>query len=78
MLGMKYKLIFTDFNMPIMDGVEACRGLREILEDEPTIVGVTGYASSNYHQIGMDAGMNAVVSKPMYFQTMKAILAKYY
>ena len=30
-LSMKYKLIFIDFNMPVMDGIEATRGLREIL-----------------------------------------------
>ena len=49
LLGMQYKLIFTDFNMPVMNGIEATKNLREILEDEPIIVGVTGYASSEYH-----------------------------
>ena len=23
LLGMRYQLIFTDFNMPVMDGIEA-------------------------------------------------------
>jgi CheY-like chemotaxis protein len=27
-LGMTYKLVFTDFNMPIMDGLEATKALR--------------------------------------------------
>jgi hypothetical protein len=41
-------------------------------------VGVTGYASSKYHQIGHEAGMDAVIAKPMYVQTLKEILDKYY
>ena len=52
LLGMRYQLIFTDFNMPVMDGIEATKRLREILFDDPIIVGVTGYASTEYHQIG--------------------------
>jgi CheY-like chemotaxis protein len=35
--------------MPVMDGIEATKRLREILEDDPIIVGVTGYASTEYH-----------------------------
>ena len=50
--GMRYKLMFTDFNMPIMDGLEATKRLRQIFGTETVIVGVKGYASSNYHQIG--------------------------
>ena len=50
--GIEYKLIFTDFNMPIMDGVEATKRLRAILGETPIIVGVTGYATNKYHQIG--------------------------
>ena len=52
--------------MPVMDGLEATKKLREILGSETPIVGVTGYASSKYHTIGKNAGMNEVVSKPMY------------
>ena len=66
-----YRLILTDFNMPVMDGLEATRKLREILGDEVPIVGVTGYASSKYHKIGKEAGMNEVISKPMYISTLR-------
>lgn len=27
-MGFKYKLIFTDFNMPVMDGIEATKQIR--------------------------------------------------
>lgn len=50
-MGISYKLIFTDFNMPIMNGLEATAKIRETLDgaEQPIIVGVTGYASSKYH-----------------------------
>jgi two-component system sensor histidine kinase/response regulator len=46
-LGMNYKLIFTDFNMPVMDGIETTKNLRKMLsgQSQPIICGVTGYAS---------------------------------
>jgi CheY-like chemotaxis protein len=76
---MSYKLIFTDFNMPVMDGIETAARLREIFVDrQPIIVGVTGYASSKYHQIGVEAGMDTVIAKPMYVQILKEVLEKYY
>ena len=43
--GFKYRLILTDFNMPVMDGLEASTKLREILGTEVPIIGITGYAS---------------------------------
>ena len=44
----KYKMILTDFSMPVMDGLEATKRLREILGDNVPIVGVTGHASDKY------------------------------
>ena len=31
---MSYKIIFTDFKMPILDGIEATKQMRKILADE--------------------------------------------
>jgi two-component system sensor histidine kinase/response regulator len=75
---MNYSLIFTDFNMPVMDGVEATKRLRQLLGDEPTIIGVTGYATNKYHKMGKEAGMNEVISKPVYIDTLRKIITKYY
>ena len=44
----KYKMILTDFSMPVMDGLEATKRLREILGDKVPIVGVTGHATDKY------------------------------
>ena len=32
--GLKYKLIFTDFDMPIMDGIISTSKIRNYLENE--------------------------------------------
>ena len=47
---MKYDIILTDFNMPVMDGIKATYKIREFLseinlseEDSPIIVGITGH-----------------------------------
>ena len=44
--GMRYSLIFTDFSMPVMDGIEATSKIRSYLKakkEHPIIIGVTGH-----------------------------------
>ena len=43
--------------MPQMDGLESTKKIREILGDNIPIIGVTGYASAEYHVIGKEVGM---------------------
>lgn len=46
--------IFTDFSMPIIDGIESTKKIRKFLRDHgsknkhPIIVGVTGHATEEY------------------------------
>lgn len=77
-------LIFTDFNMPGMSGIEATLKMREYLdnkginrEKQPKIIGVTGNASRDFNLEGEKVGMNMVVTKPMYVRDLKSILKKY-
>ena len=82
---MSYKFIFTDFNMPIMNGIESTRLIRKHLSKElklpkdkqPTIIGVTGHALDLYKQEGIKAGMDEVMSKPIYLDDLKEVLKKY-
>ena len=63
---MTYKVIFTDFKMPKMDGIDATKKIREVLseylnvniEDQPKIYGVTGYVLEKYKNKGIRAGMD--------------------
>jgi len=82
--SMSYSVIFTDFSMPIMDGIDATRKIREFLtnemaiplENQPTIIGVTGHINSQFAILGERAGMNEVVPKPIYLSSMVQILTK--
>ena len=60
-------LIFMDCQMPVMNGFEATRAIREL--DDPVrsgvpIVALTASALPEERQRCLDAGMSAVVSKP--------------
>jgi CheY-like chemotaxis protein len=79
---MKYKFIFTDFNMPEMDGIQASYKMREFLEidmqlprkDQPKIIGLTGHVEDNFKLNGMRAGMDDVKGKPIYLREIEEIL----
>ena len=50
-----YKIIFLDFNMPVMDGIEAATQIRATLnqhkigeEHQPKIIGVTGHVQARF------------------------------
>lgn len=51
-----YKLIFTDFSMPIMDGIESVTRMRRYLDQElkitkseqPIVIGLTGHIGEEF------------------------------
>jgi len=84
-IGINYKLIFTDFSMPSMDGIEAVHLIRQFfreknvpLESQPHIIGVTGHVHDDFTNLGIQAGMNEIVSKPLIYPQMAKIIEKFY
>ena len=83
--GIKYKVIFTDFSMPIMDGIEATKHIRAYLnnqlklnkENQPLIVGITGHVQESFKRMGFDAGMNEIIHKPVNKDHLMEVLIKY-
>jgi len=83
--GMSYKIIFTDFKMPIMDGIDATQHIRRILtddyhltrEDQPQIIGVTGHVLNIYKQKGLKAGMDNILPKPLYVDELNKVLLQH-
>ena len=67
-----YDLIFMDCQMPIMDGFEATREIRQLnLSRPPVIMAVTAGTSSDEQAICLEAGMNGVIAKPFSHQTIQ-------
>ena len=76
-----YLMIFMDFNMPVMDGIEATKLLTEkiinnSLQNTP-IIGITAYISQEDRNKGMMAGMREVLEKPIKKEELKAVLERY-
>ena len=74
----KFNLILMDCNMPLMDGYEATRRVREYLylknQPQPIISAVTGHVEQEYIDFAVMAGMNQVLSKPVNYLLLKDLL----
>lgn len=59
-------MIFVDLGLPDQDGIKAIAQLRQSLPgSRPAIIVVTGDTDPKRHQAAMDAGAQAVITKPM-------------
>ena len=75
-------LIVLDVMMPEMDGIEACREIKQIPELSDTIIVFLTARSEDYSQIaGFDAGADDYVTKPVkpriLISRIKALLRRY-
>ena len=62
----KPDLIILDIMMPVMDGIEACRHLRQIPELKNTIITFLTARNEEYSQIaGFDVGADDYITKPI-------------
>ena len=72
----KFDLILMDIKMPIMDGMEATRLIREKYPDLP-IVALTANAFDSDRTMAMEAGCNDFLSKPVSSQLCIETIKKY-
>ncbi|MEB3227060.1 MAG: response regulator [Synechocystis sp.] len=71
-----FDLILMDIQMPIMDGLDACRHIRQTLlkDQQPKIVAMTANAMAGDRQACFDAGMDDYLSKPIVIQELRDLL----
>ena len=74
-----YEVVFMDWHMPVMNGVEACRRIQTLaLAEPPHMVLVTAYGREEVFHQAEDAGIKDVLVKPLnasvLFDTMMRIL----
>ena len=72
-----FDLVLMDIRMPEMDGVEAARGLRQLLpvEQMPRIYAMTAGVDAEDEQACLDAGMAGFLPKPVVMADLQALLA---
>jgi len=73
--GNIYDVIFMDHMMPVMDGVEATRIIREMGYDKP-IVALTANAVVGQADIFLGKGFNDFISKPIDIRQLNTVLNK--
>ena len=77
----KYDIIFMDIQMPVMDGVEATKNIRnnaENLSHESIIFALTANISKKDIDLYLKDGMDDYLNKPYKPNQIKEVLAKYF
>jgi len=74
-----YDIAFMDCQMPIMDGFEATRRIRQLEEPycSTPIVAITAHAMKEDREKCLQSGMNDYLSKPVSREYLTAIINKY-
>jgi CheY-like chemotaxis protein len=69
-------LVLIDIKMPVMNGYEAIKKIRELQPDLP-IIAQTAFALSNEMLKAFNAGSNDYISKPFKKEQLIALVEKY-
>lgn len=74
-----YDIIFMDVQMPLMDGIQATKTIRETLPSKksPYIVAVTAHAIKGDREKYLAAGINEYISKPIGIDAISEIINKF-
>ena len=77
----KFKLIFMDYQMPLMDGVQTTEKIMELIEKneltESVVIGCTAFVSKDEILNCYSAGMKEVIFKPLNKNIIKSILLEW-
>ncbi|MCA1755890.1 MAG: response regulator [Bacteroidales bacterium] len=72
----RFDLILMDIKMPVMNGFEATRLIRESGSDIP-VIAVTAYAMPDDRERCLAAGCNDVITKPLQRDAIVSLVSKW-
>ncbi len=72
-----YGLILMDMQMPVMDGMEATRLIRQTPGSQPVIIALTANTMEGDQQVCLDAGMDDYIGKPIQLEELMNKLEKW-
>ena len=76
----EYSMIMMDCQMPIMDGFESTRNIRNLTGDKGNvpIIAVTANAMEGDKERCLESGMNHYIKKPVNMNTLKKVISEFY
>ncbi len=74
---MDFEMILMDCQMPVMDGLESTKKIRELGHVEVPIIAMTANINFEDRQKCFDSGMNDFVSKPINLNGLKELMLKW-
>ena len=69
-----FNLVFMDYDMPVMDGIQATKIIREELKLNISIIAFTANAVEADKEKFLSAGMNSQLTKPVFMEKLIEIL----
>lgn len=72
-----FDVVLMDIQMPIMDGLETTKIIRQHHSHQPTIIAITANAMAQDKVLCQEAGMDDFLSKPINFHSLEQTLIKW-
>ena len=72
----EYKAYIIDYLMPDMNGIEAVRRIRRVINEEVPIIVLTAYDWADFEEEARAAGVTAFVSKPIFMSELREVLTQ--
>lgn len=72
-----FDVILMDIQMPVMDGLETTRTIRQQKIPQPIIIAMTANAMQGDREICLNAGMDDYISKPIKIELLVTVLQKW-
>jgi len=72
----KYDMVLMDIQMPVMNGLDATRKIREFNPDIP-VIAVTAFAFEKERELALDAGCNEHLAKPVKQEVLEKTISEF-